>query len=72
MVVELTNFIFVVCRMANRYEVLKGNVDLRGKEIKILTKFREQPHPEDPARVDKEVATESLSLEDLLTILNER
>ncbi len=57
---------------AERFEVLKKNVDLRGKEIKVMARYREDPQPADPARLDRELATETLSIQDLVTVLYER
>ncbi len=62
----------VFSRMADRFEVLKKNVDLRGKEIRVMARYREEPQPVDPARLDRELATETLSIQDLVTVLYER
>ncbi len=59
--------------MANRFEVLKSEkVDLQGKEIKVLSGYRGEPAPKDPARIDKNQSTESMSADELAKVLTER
>ncbi len=52
--------------------VLVKVVDLSGKGMSVLRKYREDPTPSEPARMKADRASEVLSREDIEKILTDR
>ncbi len=67
-----TYFGLLCDRMADRHVVLNKECDLTGKELKVMTKYRAEPKPKDPARFKKDKVTEAMSVGDLEKALQDR